>query len=333
MRGDGDGAGAANVNCHWRPGTWHVRQLQAVFNLYQSSENRGEIPGSFGFMYGTGPVVSWYTYAFVVSNGTRYMDLRPDGKWRAAFNTPEAAETIYFLLRLTREKFTTDSDAVLTGAAFAPLGGGREMNLKWDRGEIGMNFAYLSFERGMDLNPAVVGIAPVPQAPFGDSSSELNSGMLGVFSGSSPEQQLGVMKYIWFRTGERAEEIRTRSFVDAGYGTFLDPSALERFGYHDVLERIPEDWRTTVETAFKSGVPEPYGNNTQLIYEYVSAPINWALERPELLELPEAEALRRIQEQLKFVFQGSTTGRRLGSRSLSSVLENARTRFTKTDWP
>ena len=47
-----------------------------------------------------------------------------------------------------------------------------------------------------------------------------------------------------------------------------------------------------------AGVPEPYGKNTQLIYEYVSEPINWTLERPELLDLPKAEALRRISEQL-----------------------------------
>jgi len=282
---------AAGLDPEKPPRTWEEM-------LTYSRKIRSAIPGNFGFMYGTGPVVSWYTYAFMVSNGVRYMDQGPDGKWRAAFNTPEAAETIYYLLRLTREKFTTESGEVLSGAAFAPLGGGREMNLKWERGEIGIRFSSLSFDRGMDLNPAVTGIAPVPEAPFGDSASELNAGMIGVFSGSSPEQQLGVMKYIWFLTGERADEIRTRNFVDAGYGTFLDPESLERFGYTDILKRIPEDWRTTVETASKAGVPEPYGNNTQLIYEYVSAPINWALERPELLELPKTEALNRIQTQL-----------------------------------
>ena len=263
-----------------------------------SRKIRGAVPGNFGIMYATGPNVSFSVYAFMVSNGVRFIDKDPEGNWRAAFNTPEAAEAIYYLLRLTREQFTTETGDVLSGAAFAPLSGGREMELKRDRGEIGMRFSYLSFERGMDLNPAVTGIAPVPEAPFGDSSSELNATMIGVFSGSPPEKQIGVMKYIWFLTGERAQEIRTRNFVDAGYGTFVDPDALERFGYHDILERIPEDWRTTVQKAFKSGVPEPYGKNTQLIYEYVSAPINWALERPELLELPEAEARKRIQEQL-----------------------------------
>ena len=257
-----------------------------------------EKPGHFGFMFSTGPVVSYAVYGFMVSNGVRYMARGTDGKWRAAFNTPEGAETLYYLLRLGREKFTTSSGETLTGAAFAPPGGGGERSLKWERGEIGVQFRYLSFEQGMDINPALMGVAPVPASPRGESASELNCSMLGVFSGSTPEQQLGVMRYLWFLTGDRADEIRTRSYVDAGYGIFLDPKSLKRFGYSDILERIPADWRHTVEHAFVAGVPEPYGKNTQLIYEYVSEPINWTLERPELLDLPKAEALRRISEQL-----------------------------------
>ncbi len=256
------------------------------------------LPGKHGFMYGTGPVVSWWTYSFMVSNGVRYMELDERGRWRAAFNTPEAAEAIYYLLQLTRESFETEDGRILTGAAFAPLGGGREMNMRWDRGDIGMRFSYLSFEDGLDINPALVGVAPTPESHRGGSASELNCGMLGVFADSPPEKQLGVMRYIWFLTGDHAQEIHTRSYVDAGYGTFLDPDQLERFGYDDVLRQVPEAWKSTVAEAFESGIPEPYGRNTQMIYQYVSDPINWALERPELLDLPEEEALARIQAEL-----------------------------------
>lgn len=153
-----------------------------------------EKPGHFGFMFSTGPVVSYAVYGFMVSNGVRYMARGTDGKWRAAFNTPEGAETLYYLLRLGREKFTTSSGETLTGAAFAPPGGGGERSLKWERGEIGVQFRYLSFEQGMDINPALMGVAPVPASPRGESASELNCSMLGVFSGSTPEQQLGVMR-------------------------------------------------------------------------------------------------------------------------------------------
>ncbi|NLF23824.1 MAG: extracellular solute-binding protein, partial [Lentisphaerae bacterium] len=256
------------------------------------------LPGKFGFMYSTGIHVSWGVYSFMVSNGVRYMEKGADGRWRAAFNTPAAAETIYYLLELTRQPFETEAGDTYSGAVFAPLGGGQEMDLKWQRGEIGMRFSYLTFGRGLDINPALVGIAPAPASYSGESASELNCGSTGVFSGSTPEQQLGVMRYIWFQTGEQAERIRTRMFIDAGYGTFLDPDVLAKYGYDDVLKQVPEDWKNTVRDALRNGVPEPYGKNTQTIYEYVSEPINWALERPELLQLPRDEALRRIGEQL-----------------------------------
>ena len=256
------------------------------------------VPGKYGFMYGTGTVVSWWTYSFMVSNGVRYMEQGEDGRWRAAFNTPAAAEAIYYLIELTKGPVELESGETLTGAAFAPLGGGQELNLKWERGEIGMRFSYLAFGRGLDINPAVVGIAPTPAAYCGKGASELNCGSTGVFSGSSPEQQLGVMRYIWFNTGDDAEKIRTKMFVDAGYGTFVDPLILEKFGYYDILQQVPEDWKNTVREATVSGVPEPYGKNTQLIYEYVSDPINWGLERPDLLMLPKEDAMSRIGEQL-----------------------------------
>ncbi|MCF7837893.1 MAG: extracellular solute-binding protein [Candidatus Marinimicrobia bacterium] len=256
------------------------------------------LPGKFGFVYATGVNVSYSVYSFMVANGVRYMAQDETGRWRATFNTPAAAETIYYLLELTRGQFETADGQTLTGTAFAPLGGGREMGLKWNQGEIGMQFSSLSFERGMNLNPALTGIAPVPNAPSGLTANEMNARMMGVFSGASPEQQLGVMRYIWFLTGDRAEEIRVRTFVEEGYGEYLRPKSLERFGYDDILRRIPPAWRETMETALASGVPEPYGRNTQLIYQYVSDPINWALERPELLNLPREDALARIQEQL-----------------------------------
>ncbi|NLF23449.1 MAG: extracellular solute-binding protein, partial [Lentisphaerae bacterium] len=224
------------------------------------------LPGKFGFMYSTGIHVSWGVYSFMVSNGVRYMEKGADGRWRAAFNTPAAAETIYYLLELTRQPFETEAGETLSGAVFAPLGGGQEMDLKWQRGEIGMRCSYLTFGRGLDINPALVGIAPAPASYSGMSASELNCGSTGVFAGSPPAQQLGVMRFIWFQTGELAERIRTRMFIDAGYGTFLDPEVLAKYGYDDILAQVPEDWKNTVRDALRNGVPEPYGKNTQTIY-------------------------------------------------------------------
>ncbi len=178
------------------------------------------------------------------------------------------------------------------------------MGIRWARGDIGMQFNQgLSFERGLDINPANTGIAPIPAAPSGSSRGTVNARMLGVFSGATPEQQLGVMRYIWFLTGDEGREIRAREMVADGFGEFMEPEILRRFGYDDILERVDQDWLTALESALTDGEPEPFGRNTQLIYQYVSEPINWALDRPELLNLPREDALARIEAQLDVAAQ------------------------------
>jgi multiple sugar transport system permease protein len=255
------------------------------------------VPGKYGYMFQRGPSVSWSIYNFMVSNGVRYMRQDENGDWHAAFNTDKAAEAIYYVLRLAKEPFEADGEEKI-GCVYAPLGGGPEYALKWKRGEIGMRFTYLSFDRTQEINPAMTGVAPTPLAPNGNRGGELNCTMLGVFSGSTPEQKLGVMRFIWYRAGDDAEKAKTKIFVDYGYGRFLNPDALEKFGYTDILRKVPEGWKTATRSAFESGVPEPYGKNTQLIYRKVSVPINWALNRPELLELPRDEAIAKIKTQL-----------------------------------
>ncbi|MBN1557290.1 MAG: sugar ABC transporter permease, partial [Lentisphaerae bacterium] len=183
------------------------------------------------------------------------------------------------------------------GCVYAPMGRS-DANLKWDRGEIGMRFEYLSFDRATEMNPAVTGIAPAPRAPSGLRGTELNCTMLGAFGAAPPEVQLGVMRYIWYGASDAMRRKRTEIMVEYGYGTFLNPRDLEEFGYTDILAQVPPAWRETMETALEQGVPEPYGKNTQQIYLKVSEPINWAIDRPELLDLPREDALTRIEGQL-----------------------------------
>ncbi|MEA2012279.1 MAG: extracellular solute-binding protein [Verrucomicrobiota bacterium] len=264
--------------------------------LLEYSRKIRALPNKYGFFYGRGPAVSWSIYGFLVSKGVRYMERKEDGKWMAAFNTMPAAEAIYYVLRLTKEKFTVDGKTY-TGTAYAPIGGG-EAGLKWDRGELAMKTKYLNLDDITDYNPAVTGIAPTPVTPEGKRGNELNCTMMGVFRGGSPQQRLGVLRFLWHKISDESEEIKTKIYVDEGYGKFLNPVVLEKYGYTDILRKIPRGWKDVLELTFKNGVPEPYGKNTQLIYRKVSVPINWALNRPELLELPKEDALKKIKEQL-----------------------------------
>ncbi len=228
----------------------------------------------FGMAFQPGHEISWFAYSFIVSEGGRAVHRKPDGEWEAAFDTAGTAEALYFFWRLIREPFTRDG-RVINGAAGLTMG---NRSIEWERGKIGMQFGYLDDEMLNAINPQLVGIAPVPVGPSGVRGSEINARMLGVFSDASPARKLAVMQYLWFITGEEAQRIRTRTFVENGYGIFVNPVLLEQFGYDRILRRVPEGWRQAFEAAVEGGVPEPYGRNTQNIYRWLSIPINHSLE-------------------------------------------------------
>lgn len=228
----------------------------------------------YGMLFQPGHEISWFAYSFIVSEGGRAVRRKPDGDWEAAFNTPGTAEALYFFWRLIREPFIRDGRVIDSAAGLST--GNRAID--WDRGKIGMQFGYLDDEMLNAINPQLVGIAPVPIGPSGVRGSEINARMLGVFSDASPERKLAVMQYLWFITSEDAQRIRTRIFVENGYGIFVNPALLERFGYERILRRVPEGWRQAFDAAVEGGVPEPYGRNTQNIYRWMSIPINRSLE-------------------------------------------------------
>ena len=250
------------------------------------------LPGKYGITFSGGPYISYGAYSFLASNGVTYMARGEDGRWRASFNTRECAEAIYFLLRLVDEPFEANGET-FKGVAYVALPG-NDANLKWERGQVGMQFTDLADEMLASINPELVGIAPIPKSPRGTGGGDLNARMMGVFRQTTPAQKLAVMRYIWFVTSDEAKRIRTRVFVESGYGRFVRPDLLEQFGYDDILRQVPAGWQNTYKIALESGVPEPYGKNTQFIYNKVSEPINWALQQP-LLELSEEDALARIE--------------------------------------
>jgi ABC-type sugar transport system permease subunit len=248
----------------------------------------------YGSAYAPGQGVSFTMYTFFVSNGARAVMEDPEtGHWSASFDTLEAAEAILYYARLTQAPFERDG-TIIRGAAI--VSGDRY--LLWNRGQVGMIFDYLREDTLAQVNPNLVGIAPPPYSPRGTRGSEVNAQMMGIFAQSTPEQQLAVMRYLWFITSDRAKEIRTRVYVEGGMGQFVNPDLLEQFGYHHLLRQVPEGWQQVFREAMTDGVPEPYGRNTQNIYRILSAPINEALELP-LLEMPEEEALSAIMQILR----------------------------------
>jgi multiple sugar transport system permease protein len=247
----------------------------------------------YGIMAGGGDDISWWAYSFLVSNGARAVEQDAGGRWRAAYGTREAAEAVMFAWRLLKEPWTRQADGkVIEGTA--AFGTGADQYLLWSRGQIGMYFDYIREELISTINPQLVTIAPVPKAPRGARGSEFNCEMFGIFSGSPPVEKLAAMDYLWFITSDEAKRIRTEVYVESGYGQFVSPDLLAKFGYEGVLRRVPAGWKATFEEAMDNGVPEPYGRDTLHVYRYLSEPINASLELP-LAGMPAGDALDRIE--------------------------------------
>ncbi|MEM6553589.1 MAG: extracellular solute-binding protein [Planctomycetota bacterium] len=253
----------------------------------------------YGMMIYGGQYLSWGAYALLVSNGGRAMERGEDGRWRAAFDSMEMAESAVFLWRLSREPFEAVSDGGrrAPGAAIVGPGVGQELDLMWRRGQVGMMFTSLRQDMVTHANPQLIGYAPVPMSPSGTRGSEINAQMLGIFSGATNAQKLAIMRFIWFLVSEEAQEIRTRIYVENGFGRFANPLWLEKYGHTEALSQVPEAMRHVYENAFKTGVPEPYGQNTQHIYRFMSEPLLKMLEM-DLSGLTPQERAEQVQAVL-----------------------------------
>lgn len=276
---------AAGLDPDRAPATWdellaHARELTVP-------ERR-----QFGISLTVGPFTSASLYPFLASTGTRAITEGADGQWRASYDTPEAAGAMRFAWELIRGPFERNG-TVVRGAAYTAADAER----LWTRGQIGMRIASLEDELIASINPQLVGLAPLPASPQGIRAGIINARMMGVFSQATPVQQLAVMRYLWFLTGDEAREIRTRIMVAGGMGQFVNPDLLRRFGYESILRTVPEGWSETFRLAMDEGVPEPYGSNTQSLYRHMSTPMNEILEWP-LDTISPAEGLERIRQRL-----------------------------------
>ena len=215
------------------------------------------------------------------------------GEWRAVFNSPQAADAVYYYTRLVQQRFEKDGRSI-SGVAYRDV----DIWQKWQQGKLGMVFRYLSDELISGINPELIGIAPVPKGPTGLGGSEINSLMMGMFAGiKDPKVRDAAWKFMWFWDSPEAIKIRTKIFVENGYGNFLNPAYLKKYGYSEYLKRVPKGWAATFKEALRNGQPEPYGKNTQMVYRYMTKPIDLAL-LANLGNQPPGIAKKRIKKLL-----------------------------------
>lgn len=236
--------------------------------------------GQYGTTVASGPQASWSFINFLWSAGGEVVTQDSNGEWRAVFNDKAALTAVKFYQKLGRGRWTRNGKTYM-GVAYRDTDAAR----LWDAGKIGMQFGYLNDRMMVNVNPNLVGIAPVPAGPTGLRGNELNCPMMGINSQVKDKRvRDAAWEYIKFWGSDEAARIRCKVYVESGFAKFISPKYLKRYGYERYLKDVPAGWEETLEEALRSGRPEPYGHNCEMIYSEMTPPLDvaWSSDTADL---------------------------------------------------
>ena len=254
----------------------------------------------YGLQMSSGPQMSWDFLPYLWGAGAEAVVQEKDGSWRAAFGSRKAAEALEFYMRLNTEKWQ-DSDGVWQRGYTTATADPQSTKLALQAGRVGMYSAYLRNDTMGAVDSSLTGTAPFPTGPAGISATEINATLSGIFAGIEgrmnsqgtyvPAKLIrdAAWKYIRFLNSKHARELYTRTMIDLGLGRNLSPAYLREFGYTEYLQYFPKGLEETYNYALKHGKPEPYGKNCQMVYIYMTQPIDQAMQLSRDGMLPEGD--------------------------------------------
>jgi multiple sugar transport system permease protein len=240
---------------------------------------------------------AWSTLSFFYSCGARAVESDAKGNWRCVFNSPEAVNAYYYVARLFLEPFENKFGKF---EGVVNLGEGTENTAL----RYGMYFKYIDQKTFDKIDPNLVNFGPAPKGPTGMRGSEFNSEMTGIYAGFDKDIRMRDLAWDWmmFYGGNEAKLIQAKIYVENGLGRFVQPSLLKKAGYPEFINKIPAGWVEASVEALKSGVPEPYGRNCQMVYNYMNHAIDQIRTDSEVKRCIDAKdelgAKKRIQEIL-----------------------------------
>lgn len=218
--------------------------------------------GVKGLFMNSGTSASWSLMSFLWSaGGEAVQEVGPDD-WRAVFNTPEAVEAFLFYYQLVE----IDRSVLRLSRSLSAQ----------EQKDVGMVFNYVGDT--IKLDSEIWGFGPVPKGPTGLRGSEINAGILGIFSGvKDPAKQEAAWNYIRFITGPEAERIQVDTLVELGQADRINPVTLRRLGLERYLALIPKGVEEDFHEALLNGRPEPFGRNCNLVYTEMTYPLDQIL--------------------------------------------------------
>ncbi|MBI9030986.1 extracellular solute-binding protein [bacterium] len=259
--------------------------------------------GNYGTILASGPQAAYDWLPFLWAAGGDAVKYNADKEvWEATFASQAGVTAMDFYLELTTTEWRDSNDRTQKGFAIRE----GEWGYMWKDGKIGMRMDYLSQQNmSGEYDPNLYGFAPSPAGPSGKGGSEINCRMMGIFSEAGISNNAGLgdrepervrqaaWDYIKFYDSEEARQIRLKVMIENGYGRMQNPVFLKRYGYEEYLRYAPAGWLETFETAMREGKPEPYGDNCQKVYEFMTYPLDELIKLDLKGDLGNISSVRR----------------------------------------
>lgn len=232
--------------------------------------------GQWGFGFEAAPQgTAWYWINFLWQAGGEVVKQLPDGRWVSAFNTKEGAMALSFYRKLVADEWILPDGKKQRGVAI------RANDFATNylaTGKMGMWFEYQSTaianNSSLNVSPSLIGIAPMPRGPTGITANELNASMWGICAlQKDPRVRHAAWEFVKFMGSDEADAVRTKAYVEAGLGNYVSPISLKKHGYDEYITSMSKEWVSSTAQLFKSGKPEPFGENCQLIYTELDQPL------------------------------------------------------------
>ena len=274
------------------PKTWE-ELLSVARRIQAHGEDR------YGMILSETGGASWTALPFFYSMGSKIVGREAgSGKWIAGFNDPGAIEAADFYLKLVGGPWRDSAGKQRHG-----VGRSHDAWHLWDKGRVGMALLYMNdILMNMDehisgMNPEEVGLVPVPESPIGKSITELHVRGLGICATTEdPAKIRAAWEFIRFVGSPEAERVVVKTYVENGYGNFIDPSKLQLHGYGEYVHTVPRQWADTLAYSMEHSIPEPYGENCQVYIERASKPLQTAFAEDLPRVADRGKRLERLQQ-------------------------------------
>ena len=222
--------------------------------------------------YGFVNAGSWYFANFIYQAGGDLVARDEKGEWKAVYDSPAGVAALKYYHRFYTEEYTKDGKKY-KGILYPT----RDNSAAWAQGQIGMTFTYMNDQMLMPpgVNPDLIGVAPLPDGPNGFGGCEFGQDLNGINSQvKDPKVINAALRYLKFMASDEPIRIRTKIIVEEGWGKFIHPKYLKKFGYSALLDEVNPAWVKISEDAFKYAKPEPYGKGCDMIYKELDSTLD-----------------------------------------------------------